>query len=426
MTQRSACERRAVAGGHRFRGVAARTGLRAEARPPTESSARKLSPNFRKLLASVDFAVAETQRQARRVLGRPESVRIVPYRGWVTPSKAVVLGRALVADLGLQARLERSPRLVRVAYERYGTVETPLVPVRVSWQGQTAAATSDAGGFIDVSFPLQGGPELGRTRAELSLASPASTSVGPTSVEAEVFGLDPSAAFGVISDIDDTVLETELTNPWKRALQLMYGRQRMRLPFDGIAALYQALAQRNNPVFYVSNAPWNLYAHVADLLDHHEIPKGPLLLRDSRFAERIAPAEPGGEALVHKQRALRRIVEEHPGLPFVLLGDSSRRDPLRYVEIAEAYPGRVAAIYIRRVHGMLARRASLDTLKERSRRAGVELLVADDTVSIAQHARSRGFVPAAEVSRVREGKARDEQSPPAELTSLASNTDERG
>jgi phosphatidate phosphatase APP1 len=377
-----------------------------------------MSPNLRKLLAGLDFAVAETQRQARRALGRPESVRLVPYRGWVTPSKAVVLGRALVDDLVPQARLERSPRLMRVAYERYGTVEKPFVPVQVAWQGQTLAATSDAGGFIDVSFPLQAHPELGRTHAEVTLAGSPTTSAW-----AEVFGLDPRAAFGVISDIDDTVLETELTNPWKRGLQLMYGRQRMRLPFDGIAALYQALAQQNNPIFYVSNAPWNLYPHVADLLDHHEIPKGPLLLRDSRFAERLAPAEPGGEPLVHKQRALRRIVEEHPGLPFVLLGDSSRRDPLRYVEIAEAYPGRVAAIYIRRVHGFLARRGSLDTLEERSRQAGVELLVADDTVSIAQHARSRGFVPAGEVTRVREGKARDEQATPAELTSLASGSD---
>lgn len=369
-------------------------------------------------LARLDTALADTQRQLRRSLGRAEDVRLVPYRSWVTPSKAVVLGRAVLADVALEARLQRSPRLIRVAHERFWTLESSPVPVRVAWEGQTSTALSDSGGFVDVTFPLSGSAPIPLTRAQLALAD--SSRARATSVE--VFGLHPGAAFGVISDIDDTVLETELTNPWRRSLQLVYSEQRMRLPFEGIAALYQALAQPHNPIFYVSNAPWNLYEHVVELLDHHEIPRGPLLLRDSRIAERIVRDEASGQVLVHKQRALRRIVEEHPNLSFVMLGDSSRRDPLRYVEIAEAFPGRVAAIYIRRVHGILARRGSLDRLRQRAQRAGVELLVADDTVTIARHAQSRGFVPAAEVGRVREGKARDEQAPAIELGAATSLT----
>jgi phosphatidate phosphatase APP1 len=375
------------------------------------------SPNLRSVLTSLDTVVANTQRTARRAFARAEDVRLIGYRGWVTPDKAVVLGRAVLADVALEARLARMPRLARVAYERFLTLETIAHEVRVSWGGQQAAAVSDSGGFIDVSFPLSAAP-LATTHAEIRLTDTAAQAAVAPPVLATVFGLNPAASFGVISDIDDTVLETELTNPYRRALQLIYSEQRMRLPFDGIAALFTAFTQRHSPIFYVSNAPWNLYGHVAELLDHHEIPKGPLLLRDSRFAERIVPESPGGELRVHKQRALRRIVEDHPGLPFVMLGDSSRRDPLRYVEVAEAYPGRVAAIYIRRVHGILARRAHLDSLVERARRVGVELLVADDTVSIAEHAKSRGFVPPAEVSRVREGKAQDEREPPTELQSV--------
>jgi phosphatidate phosphatase APP1 len=391
-----------------------------------------MQANLRTVLINLDSFVSEAQRRARRALGRVEDVRVIPYRSWVTSDKAVVLGRAVLADVALDERLQHSPRLMRVAYERFGTLEAKPVPVQVAWQGQSATTTSDSGGFIDASFPVRGKAPQHTTRAELSLAiagaaaaasaAPAGTGAagsGPKAASADVFGLHPLAAFGVISDIDDTVLETELSNPWKRALQLIYSEQRMRPPFDGIAALYQALAQQNNPIFYVSNAPWNLYAHVVELLDHHDIPKGPLLLRDSRIGERITPDAQSGQALVHKQRALRRIVEDHPHLPFVMLGDSSRRDLQRYVEIAEAYPGRVAAIYIRRVNGILARRASLEQLEERARRAGVELLLADDTVSMAKHARSRGFVPPAEVSRVREGQRQDAQAPPTELTSLA-------
>jgi phosphatidate phosphatase APP1 len=367
------------------------------------------------LLAQLDTSLAGTQRVLRHALGRPQEVRLVPFRSWVTPEKVVVLGRAVLADVGLEAQLDRGPRLLRVAHEKFWTLESRPVRVRAAWEGQSSTGTSDSGGFIDVALPLPGPAPTTMTRAELTLVDDARGCSTPV----DVFGLHPSAMFGVISDIDDTVLETELTNPWRRFLQLIYSRQRMRLPFEGIAALYQALAQAHNPIFYVSNAPWNLYRHVVELLDHHEIPRGPLLLRDSRIAERIVRDEASGQVLVHKQRALRRIVEEHPQLPFVLLGDSSRRDPLRYVEIAEAFPGRVAAIYIRRVHGLLARRGSLERLQQRARQAGVELLVADDTVTIARHAQSRGFVPATEVGRVLEGQARDAQAPPIELEAAA-------
>lgn len=379
-----------------------------------------MQPNLHTVLANVDHLVARAQIQVRRRLGHAEGVRLVPYRGWATPRGAIVLGRALLADVTLEERLGRSPRLVRVAYERFGTVEPAPVSVHVTWQGRSTRATSDAGGFIDACFPIAGEVPIGLTRAELTLEGDGKASAAL----AEVYGLHPRAAFGVISDIDDTVLETELTNPWKRVLQLLYSEQRMRLPFEGIAALYHALSHQENPIFYVSNAPWNLYQHVVELLDHHDIPKGPLLLRDSRLAERTVVDADSGQVLVHKQRALRRLVEAHPDLPFVMLGDSSRRDPLRYVEVAEAYPGRVAAIYIRRVRGILARRGGLQHVEQRARRAGVELFVADDTVAIAEHARSRGFVPPAEVGRVVEGKRQDEAAPPAELTALGAGPDE--
>lgn len=376
-----------------------------------------MAPSLRQVLSSVDTIIAGTQRRARRTFARAESVRILPYRGWVTPTHAVVLGRTVLSDVAVEAALARSPRLARVLYERFLTLEATPVDVRVSWRGQSAIATSDGSGFFEQRFDLAGQAATETTRADFALASASTGAVVQQS--AEIFGLQPDAAFGIISDIDDTVLETELSNPWKRGLQLVYSRQRMRLPFDGIAALYKALSRRKNPIFYVSNAPWNLYPHVLELLDHSDIPRGPLLLRDSRLAERFVQSEPGGEVLVHKQRALRRLVEDHPGLSFILLGDSSRRDPLRYIEIAEAYPGRVAAIYIRHVHGVLARRGSLEVLQQRAQRAGAEWVLADDTVTMARHAESRGYVPASEVSRVREGKRQDELSPPVELPSAA-------
>jgi phosphatidate phosphatase APP1 len=374
----------------------------------------KTSPGsvIQQALYWLDYGLSRGQRALRRIRRPRRRNRIAPYRGWATRDKAVVLARVLEDDLDLLGRLVDARRIVRVAYERFATLEVAGAPVRVTWQGRTVETASNTAGFVDLSFLLDGGLPPRTTAADLALIDRPDdeTSAAP------VYAASPDAELGLISDIDDTVLETELSNPYRRAMQLIFSEQRMRLPFEGIASLYQAFAQPGNPIFYVSNAPWNLYDHLVELLDHHEIPRGPLLLRDIGLVERPPPA---AEAGVHKQIALRRILADHPRVRFVLIGDSSRRDPLRYVEVAESHPERVAAIYIRRVTGLLARQEDLGALVARAARAGVELVVASDTVTIAEHAASRGLMVRSEVGHVREGKREDELAPEPEGSLLA-------
>jgi phosphatidate phosphatase APP1 len=316
------------------------------------------------------------------------TMQVVAYRGWAAGGKAVVLGRVIEEPRGLPRRLRDASRLVRVTLERFATRGVPRAVASVSLGSETRDATADEGGFLDVS--LAAGP------------GPARIQRGDRAALGDIHFTSDGARLGVVSDIDDTVLETELTHPWRRAMQLVYSEQRMRPAFDGIVALYRAFAEPGNPIFYVSNAPWTLYDHVVELLDHHDMVKGPLLLRD-RGLERRA-GEP------HKRTALRRLLDDHPGLTFVLLGDSTRQDPLRYVEVAESHPGRVAAIYIRRLRGLLAGRADPTALAARARAAKAELVIAGDTVTMARHAASLGLVAPSEVGEVREAKREDELS----------------
>jgi phosphatidate phosphatase APP1 len=348
------------------------------------------------------------QRQARRLLGRTGHPCIVPHRGWTTRDKAVVLGRVIEQDAPFLGGLARRPRLVQAAYDRFATMPIAGVPLRIRWEGQLIETISGPAGFVDVTFPLPpDGLPRGITRAQLEVVGD-----GAPAVQAEVHALRPDTRMAVISDIDDTVLETDVTNPFKRAAQLMYSTRRMRLPFDGIAALYQAFAGSGHAIFYVSNAPWNLYAPLVTLLDHHAIPRGPVLLRDMGLVERRAANQEG----VHKQVALSRLVEDFSDLRFVLLGDSTRSDAVRYVEVAERYPRRVEVIYIRKVPGLLSRNADLVPLVARAERVGVELFAATDTVAIAAHAAARGLVVPRGVDHVSEGKRADEQGTTAEAS----------
>src|SRR4029079_7356909 len=94
-----------------------------------------------------------------------------------------------------------------------------------------------------------------------------------------------SSRFGVISDIDDTVIQSRVTSFLQAARTVMLGNALTRLPFPGVSAFYEALrngagGDEKNPIVAVSSSPWNIYDVIAEFMDIQKIPKGPLILRD--------------------------------------------------------------------------------------------------------------------------------------------------
>ena len=53
----------------------------------------------------------------------------------------------------------------------------------------------------------------------------------------------------------------------------------------------------------------------------------------------------------HKLRAIENILNFHPTLPCILIGDSGEQDPEIYSEVVKDFPNRVEAIYIRDASG---------------------------------------------------------------------------
>ena len=178
------------------------------------------------------------------------------------------------------------------------------------------------------------------TTASVELASPYRGLTEPHTTTFEVSVPGPEARFGVISDVDDTILETGVQRVGRMLKQTFTGSALTRTPFEGAPELYQDLAAGVNPVFYVSSSPWNLHAFLIAFLDHRAFPRGPVLLRD------LLGGTTGRE---QKSVRLHEILDLHPGLRFVLLGDSGEHDPQIYAELVRSYPGRVIAVYIREV-----------------------------------------------------------------------------
>lgn len=270
---------------------------------------------------------------------------------------------------------------IRRTVRRFLTAELPGVRLTVTIGGTTVETTTDDDGYYRVAMP---GADTALaspwTRGLVELAGSApGTSSSPTEVQVRVPGSD--AAFGIISDIDDTILETGVQRVSSMVRTTFTGTARTRNPFPGAAALYRDLAGAANPVFYVSSSPWNLHSFLVAFLRHRDFPIGPLLLRDL-LGDRHGRAE--------KRERIDEVLALHPGLPFVLIGDSGERDPEVYADVVRRHPGRVLAVYIREVR--------LDPTDGRVERVSdawehdVPFVLAADSDDVRRHAAGLGLL----------------------------------
>jgi phosphatidate phosphatase APP1 len=211
---------------------------------------------------------------------------------------------------------------------------------------------------------------------------------GEGSAVAEVLVPPPDARFGVISDLDDTVVQTGATKLTSMLRATLLENAGTRLPFEGIAGFYRALHAERNPIFYVSSGPWNFYEVYREFLETRGIPRGPILLGDFGLDEETLIHQPHIE---HKLRSIRSIFDEYPHLKFVLIGDSGQRDPEVYREVVKEYPGRVLAVYIRDV-SVEERDRIVVEIGEGLRSSNVDLVLTEETSRAVDHAKGLGLI----------------------------------
>ena len=219
----------------------------------------------------------------------------------------------------------------------------------------------------------------------------------PATAIAHVLVPSPTARFGVISDVDDTILQTHATTIVKFIRVTFLQNASKRLPFAGVAAFYRALQAgqhaENNPIFYVSSSPNNLYDLMTDFMVLQEIPVGPICLRDIGIDENKFISSGHHE---HKWKQITQIMDTYPELPFVLIGDSGQQDPEIYADVVQHYPGRVLAVYIRDVT-QTGRDAEI---VEIAGELPVPMLLVPTTGAAARHAASIGLIDDAAVQTV--------------------------
>ncbi|NEM97894.1 App1 family protein [Pontibacter burrus] len=339
-------------------------------------------------------------------LGMMHPLQIVPYRSYGTPERLYVKGRVL-KDKGITKSEEQDTLWENLLnmYRRFETDEVPNARVQLCFNNQFHEITTDVEGY----FVLNLAPETPLVlddiwhTIELKLIDAPVELKEEVTATAHVLVPPPDAEYGIISDIDDTIMRTGATSLLESGRNVLLNNAHTRIPFHGVSQFYKSLqlgrnGKRNNPFFYVSSSPWNNYDLLYHFLELNEIPQGPLLLRDFGIDETKLGHS---DHMSHKYKEIENILITYPKLDFILIGDSGQQDAAIYSEVVKKHPGRIMAIYIRDVNIEKHTRKVVSIADELKKGGGeVEMLLVKETAEAAKHAAGNGFIFVEEVKEV--------------------------
>lgn len=343
---------------------------------------------------------------------------IVGFGGHGSTRRARILGRVIMERTADQ----RSWLAERRGWRQFFDAQVPRQPVLVTVGRQRRITFADRGGYIDLTVEGHGltpgwhdawiqvlhegdlhalgigeGESLTtqdalRLSGQTGHGSQRIRAGKPVRVSLRIAG--DNEKFGVVSDIDDTVMVTMLPRLLTAARHSFVDHVSSREAVPGMAGFLTCLADMAHrqasaestgpqtsthtqathpqikgkqtpvisadpqapqtsadsqqealhaPLIYLSTGAWNVVPALRDFLSRLNYPRGGFLMTD------FGPSNTGWfrSGFEHKRRELRRLARMFPSMKWYLVGDDGQRDPEIYAEFAREHPENVAGIAIR-------------------------------------------------------------------------------
>ena len=294
----------------------------------TGSTKLKIKHALARVLHPIERLVDRIKRRA------PKNPVIAGYLGYATPETIVLRGRVLSAVVRRSPAQQDSKWTNFLAMLRlFATDEVADVTVRAGDQ----IAQTDEEGYFSLILPRSDQSGWFETQVVLD---------GHPKVCATLAAQIPSAdaQYGIVSDIDDTVLETGAYTLLKNLWTSLTGNALTRHVFPDAKTLIDRLHDGRNPVFFVSSSPWNIFEFLRAVFDRHGVLRAPMFLRDLGLSEtQFITGTHGG----HKGAAIDTILAANPDLPFVLVGDTGQQDAHVYLDAFQRHPDRIIKVVLR-------------------------------------------------------------------------------
>lgn len=273
------------------------------------------------------------------------------YHGYGHKGNLIIYGHVVAGKKAVQTKFKKNAVLNILHLIKLFLIK-PLkgVQLRLQWQNQVFFTTTRSDGFF--KFQWESDTEVAHGWHQIIVQMIDNQGNTLTAGEGKMF-IPASTQYGFISDIDDTVLVSHSATTGKRLNVLFTKNPRSRKTFADVVKFYNLLALAHteptllNPFFYVSSSEWNLYDYLNEFFKHNGLPKGVFLLNEiKRWYQLITTGKTKHEG---KLMRVARIIDAFPKQRFILLGDNSQKDPDIYVAVANKYPDKIVAIYIRNI-----------------------------------------------------------------------------
>ena len=361
----------------------------------SELNSKLRSPETAAFVAGVESSLTQRRREQKMKSGAFRGMHVIVYRGFVADDVAKVRVRVLEApELPGDSRIPYW-EVAQSNLQRHAALRIVGAEVELRIGKHSATEVTDSHGFANFSLPV---PNLRLGWHDAHAVTTPIEDGESASGTGRIVKPSLKAPFLVVSDIDDTILLTGLTEGVAMVARTVLHEADQRTAIPGMASLYSGLMRgipsrsgnrKPQPTFfYVSTGSWSFYPTLQEFIQLRGFPQGPMFLTDWGPTERYLRRS-GAE---HKRTAIRRLFEAYPGMQFVLVGDSGQRDPLTYEEMAREYPGRVALILIRQVGGDDdERNAELRSHATSLRGEGIPLHLVPDAAQAAGLAHEQGL-----------------------------------
>lgn len=330
---------------------------------------------------------------------KKDKLQIIPFKTYGTLSHLYLRGRAL-EDENIDLQKKGLWAVFVNTWKRFETDEIENATLRIELPNEVLLkVNTDSEGYFLIDESAENLPQNiskdGWLNYTIEYKNPNTFKneiVANNCFFGEMLVTLPNTEYGVVSDIDDTILHTGVASKfkWRAVFNTFFIHVLSRKALEGTADFYRQLQKGKlknncNPIFYVSNSPWNLYKYLDFFLHNNNFPKGAILLRDLRhlFDKTLKPK------ISHKHHEIQNILNTYPKLSFILIGDCGEHDPDIYLDIVAKNQNRISAIYLRSVKN---KRKMLRVKQLFQNYTEVDVLLVFNTKEAIDHAKKRGFI----------------------------------
>lgn len=214
----------------------------------------------------------------------------------------------------------------------------------VFFAGEEHSFRTDHEGYFEIRHKL--------TSSISSGWHPIHTSQSALDTLGEFLIIPPENTVGIISDVDDTILHTNVSDKRKMLLNTFLLNAQQRIVVEGMQAVICSLLSQNAQpdqaaMFYLSASPRQLHKSIIDFLSINKFPKGVLI---TKLVSDEIDSEPWLDQVSYKIDKISEVLKNTLGTNFYLLGDNVESDPDIYEQIRRLHPERILGIWIRLVN----------------------------------------------------------------------------